>query len=50
MHRPKFLNLMDRIEDGQVEHLLAIVHTFSCRLSGLDRYEKQLEDEFGAER
>lgn len=92
LHRPKFLNLMDRIEDGQIEHLLvahedrlarfgfdylhhvaerngcritvansetlspqqelvedllAIVHTFSCRLYGLRSYEKQLKDEFG---
>jgi putative resolvase len=28
-----------------VEDLLAIVHTFSCRLYGLRRYEKQLRDE-----
>ncbi len=92
LHRPKFLNLMDRIEDGQIEQvcvahkdrlarfgfdyldhvaqrngchitvansetlspqqelvedLLAIVHTFSCRLYGLRRYEKQMKDEFG---
>ncbi|MBA8824579.1 putative site-specific integrase-resolvase [Saccharopolyspora lacisalsi] len=93
LQRPKFLNLMDRIEDGQIDHvlvahqdrlarfgfdylehvahrngcritvanaeslspqrelvedLLAIVHTFSGRLDGLRRYEKQLTDEFGA--
>lgn len=92
MHRTKFLKLMGRIKDGQVEHLLvahkdrlarfgfdylhhvaarndcritvvnaetqspqqelvedlsAIVHTFSSRLSGLRRHEKQLKDEFG---
>lgn len=92
LHRSKFLNLMDRIEDGQVGHvvvahkdrlarfgfdylnhvaerngcritvagaetlspqqelvedLLAIVHTFSCRLDGLRRHEKQLKAEFG---
>jgi putative resolvase len=28
-----------------VEDLLAIVHTFSCRLHGLRRYEKTLKDE-----
>ena len=28
-----------------VEDLLAIVHTFSCRLYGLRRYEKTLKDE-----
>ncbi len=28
-----------------VEDLLAIVHTFSCRLDGLRRYEKTLRDE-----
>jgi putative resolvase len=28
-----------------VEDLLAIVHTFSCRLYGLRRYEKTLRDE-----
>lgn len=31
-----------------VEDLLAIVHTFSCRLYGLWRYEKQIKDEFGS--
>lgn len=30
-----------------VEDLIAIVHTFSCRLYGLRRYEKQLTDELG---
>jgi predicted site-specific integrase-resolvase len=30
-----------------VEDLLAIVHTFSCRLYGLRRYEKTLKDELG---
>lgn len=94
MHRTQFLELVDRVEDGQVEHLLvahedrwarfefdylhhvaqrndcritvvnaetqsprrelvqellAIVHTCSCRLSGLGRYEKQIKDEFGGE-
>jgi predicted site-specific integrase-resolvase len=28
-----------------VEDLLAIVHTFSCRLDGLRRYDKTLRDE-----
>ncbi len=28
-----------------VEDLLAIVHTFSCRLYGLHRYEKAIKDE-----
>lgn len=91
LHRPKFLTLMDRIEDGQIGHLvvahkdrlarfgfdylnhvaerngcritvanaealspqqelvedlLAIVRTFSYRLYGLRRYEKQMKDEF----
>lgn len=33
-----------------VEDLLAIVHTFSCRLYGLRRYEKLLKDELGGGR
>lgn len=33
-----------------VEDLLAIVHTFSCRLYGLRRYERTLKDEFGGGR
>lgn len=31
-----------------VEDLLAIVHTFSCRLYGLRRYEKTLKDDLAA--
>jgi len=31
-----------------VEDLLTIVHTFSCRLYGLRRYEKALKDELTA--
>jgi putative resolvase len=30
-----------------VHDLLAVVHTFSSRLSGLRRYEKTLKDELG---
>jgi predicted site-specific integrase-resolvase len=30
-----------------VQDLLAVVHTFSCRLYGLRRYEKTLKDELG---
>jgi predicted site-specific integrase-resolvase len=30
-----------------VQDLLAVVHTFSCRLYGLRRYEKTLNDELG---
>jgi len=30
-----------------VHDLLAMMHTFSCRLSGLRRYDKTLKDEFG---
>jgi predicted site-specific integrase-resolvase len=30
-----------------VQDLLAVVHTFSCRLDGLRRYEKTLKDELG---
>ncbi|MFF8844344.1 IS607 family transposase [Streptomyces sp. NPDC015127] len=33
-----------------VDDLLAIVHTFSCRLYGLRRYEKTLKDELGGGR
>jgi putative resolvase len=33
-----------------VEDLLAIVHTFSCRLYGLRRYEKVLKDDLGGAR
>lgn len=29
-----------------VEDLMAIVHTFSCRLYGLRKYRKQLREEF----
>ncbi len=32
-----------------VEDLLAIIHTFSCRLYGLRRYEKTLKDELTGE-
>ena len=32
-----------------VEDLLAIVHTFSCRLHGLRNYEKALKDELSGE-
>jgi predicted site-specific integrase-resolvase len=28
-------------------HAVRIVHTFSCRLYGLRRYEKALKDELG---
>jgi predicted site-specific integrase-resolvase len=33
-------------QEEMVADLLAIVHTFSCRLYGLRRYEKTLKDEF----
>jgi predicted site-specific integrase-resolvase len=29
-----------------VEDLLAIVHTFSCRLYGLRKYQRQIKDDF----
>lgn len=32
-----------------VEDLLAVVHTFSCRLYGLRRYEKALKDELAGD-
>ena len=32
-------------QEELAEDLLAIVHTFSCRLYGLRRYEKTLRDE-----
>lgn len=35
-------------EQEMVQDLLAIVHTFSCRLYGLRRYEKQIRTEFTA--
>ncbi len=31
-----------------VQDLLAIIHTFSCRLCGLRRYEKAIKEEFCA--
>jgi putative resolvase len=34
-------------QQEMVEDLLAIVHTFSCPLYGLRRYEKTLKDELG---
>ena len=33
--------------EEMVQDLLSIVHTFSCRLYGLRRYEKALQDELG---
>ncbi len=35
LHRPKFLNLMDRIEDGQIEHLL-VAHKDRLARFGFD--------------
>ena len=29
-----------------VEDLMAIVHTFSCRLDGLSKYQKALKEDF----
>ncbi len=52
LRREKFMALMDCIDRGEVRHarggapgedLLAIVHSFSCRLDGLRRYERELE-------
>jgi predicted site-specific integrase-resolvase len=34
-------------QEEMVQDLLWIVHTFSCRLYGLRRYEKALKDELG---
>jgi putative resolvase len=33
-------------EQEMVEDLLAIVHTFSCRLDGVRKYRKQIKDDF----
>ena len=33
-------------EKEMVEDMLAIVHTFSCRLYGMRKYEKGLREEF----
>ena len=33
-------------EKEMVEDMLAIVHTFSCRLDGMLKYEKSLREEF----
>jgi Predicted site-specific integrase-resolvase len=33
-------------QEEMVQDLLAIVHTFSCRLYGLRKYEKTLKGEF----
>jgi predicted site-specific integrase-resolvase len=33
-------------EQEMVEDLLAIVHTFSCRLYGMRKYKKQIKDDF----
>jgi predicted site-specific integrase-resolvase len=38
--RPKLLTKQEMVQD-----LLAIVHTFSCRLYGLRRYEKSLKSD-----
>lgn len=35
-------------QEEMVQDLLAIVHTFSCRLYELRRYEKTLKDELAA--
>jgi putative resolvase len=35
-------------QEEMVADLLSVVHTFSCRLYGLRRYEKALEHELGA--
>jgi predicted site-specific integrase-resolvase len=29
-----------------VEDLMAIVHTFSCRLYGMRKYKKQIQEDF----
>lgn len=36
-------------QQEMVEDLLSIVHSFSCRLYGLWRYEKTLKDELSGE-
>ncbi len=33
-------------EQEMVEDLLAIVHTFSCRLYGMRQYKKQLKEDY----
>lgn len=33
-------------EQEMVEDLLAIVHTFSCRLHGMRKYKKEIKDDF----
>ncbi|MDN0085626.1 IS607 family transposase, partial [Crenobacter sp. SG2305] len=33
-------------EQEMVEDLLAIVHTFSCRLYGMRKYKKQLQEDY----
>ena len=33
-------------EKEMVEDMLAIVHTFSCRLYGMSKYEKKLKEEY----
>ena len=33
-------------EQEMVEDLLAIVHTFSCRLYGMRQYKKQIKDDY----
>lgn len=46
-HRQRQVMLALRVNP---EDLLSIVHTFSCRLCGLRRYEKALKDELGGSR
>ncbi len=33
-------------EQEMIEDLLAIVHTFSCRLYGMRKYKKQLKEDY----
>ena len=33
-------------EQEMIEDLLAIVHTFSCRLYGMRKYKKQIKDDY----
>ena len=40
------MRLMLEAEKEIVEDMLAIVHTFSCRLYGMRKYEKKLKEEY----
>ncbi|WP_459572650.1 IS607 family transposase, partial [Cupriavidus sp. 8B] len=33
-------------EQEMVEDLLAVVHTFSCRLDGMRKYKKQIKEDY----